>query len=103
MEQNNTQASHNAHKGFPWSHVFGFVLSLALTFGAVYLALYTSLPFSTILTVIIVMAIAQALLQLIMFMHLTEGEGTIQVITMVYSFFIAAVIIVGSVWIFFSM
>lgn len=98
MEQNNTQA-----KGFPWSHVFGFVLSLALTFGAVFIALETTLPFSTIFTVIIVMAIAQALLQLIMFMHLNEGEGAIQILTMVYSFFIAATIIVGSVWIFFSM
>ena len=70
MGQNNNQANGHAHSGFPWSHVFGFILSLALTFLALYVALYTNLPLSTILTTIIIMAVAQALLQLIMFMHL---------------------------------
>lgn len=103
MGQNNTQANGHAHSGFPWSHVFGFILSLALTFLALYVALYTTLPLSTILTAIIAMAIAQALLQLIMFMHLREGEGTIQIITMIYSFFVAIATIGLTVWIFFSM
>lgn len=101
MGQNNTQA--NAHSGFPWSHVFGFILSLALTFLAVYVALYTSLPLSTILTAILVMAVAQAALQFVMFMHMTEGEGVIQTLTVVFHFFIATVTVVGTVWIFFSM
>ncbi|MFD3448417.1 cytochrome aa3 quinol oxidase subunit IV [Microbacteriaceae bacterium 4G12] len=103
MAQHNTGANHNSHKGFPWSHVFGFVLSLVLTFGALYVALYTSLPFSTIITVIVIMAVIQAALQLFMFMHMTEGSGTIQSLTIGYSFFIALAIVVGSVWIFFSM
>ncbi len=99
MGQNNT----NAHSGFPWSHVFGFILSLALTFLALYVTLETSLPLSTILTSILVMAVAQAALQLVMFMHMTEGEGLIQTMTIVFHFFIAAVTVVGTVWIFFSM
>ncbi|MFD0769989.1 cytochrome aa3 quinol oxidase subunit IV [Bacillus sp. CGMCC 1.60114] len=103
MGQNNTQANGHAHSGFPWSHVFGFILSLALTFLAVYVALYTSLPLSTILTSIIAMALAQAALQLIMFMHLKEGEGITQTIAILFSFFIAIVTVVGTVWIFFSM
>ncbi|MFJ8119087.1 cytochrome aa3 quinol oxidase subunit IV [Bacillus mycoides] len=101
MGQNNNQA--NGHSGFPWSHVFGFILSLALTFLALYVALYTNLPLSTILTTIIIMAVAQALLQLIMFMHLKEGEGRIQVLTMIYSFFVATATVGLTVWIFFSM
>lgn len=103
MGQNNTQANGHAHSGFPWSHVFGFVLSLALTFLALYVALYTSLPLSTIITSIIAMAVAQAALQLVMFMHVKEGEGPAQTIAMLFSFFIAAVTVGGTVWIFFSM
>ncbi|KEK23778.1 cytochrome aa3 quinol oxidase subunit IV [Bacillus gaemokensis] len=103
MGQNNTQANGHAHSGFPWSHVFGFILSLALTFLALYVALYTDLPLSTILTTIIVMALAQGLLQLIMFMHLKEGEGRIQILTMIYSFFVAIATVGLTVWIFFSM
>ncbi|MDM5153479.1 cytochrome aa3 quinol oxidase subunit IV [Bacillus sp. DX1.1] len=105
MGQNNTQANGHAHSGFPWSHVFGFILSLALTFLALYVALYSNLnlSLSTILTSIIAMAVAQAALQLVMFMHMKEGEGTTQTITMLFSFFIAAVTVGGTVWIFFSM
>jgi len=103
MSQNNNQANGNPHSGFPWSHVFGFILSLALTFLALYVALYTNLPLSTILTTIIIMAVAQALLQLIMFMHLKEGEGRVQILTMIYSFFVATATVGLTVWIFFSM
>ncbi|WP_044716220.1 cytochrome C oxidase subunit IV family protein [Bacillus anthracis] len=87
MGQNNNQANGHAHSGFPWSHVFGFIF----------------LPLSTILTTIIVMAVAQALLQLIMFMHLKEGEGRVQILTMIYSFFVATATVGLTVWIFFSM
>ncbi len=44
----------------------------------------------------------QAAIQLIMFMHLREGEGTTQVVNMLFSFFIAAVIVAGSVWVMMS-
>ena len=54
-------------------------------------------------TTIIVMAVAQALLQLIMFMHLKEGEGRVQILTMIYSFFVATATVGLTVWIFFSM
>ena len=100
MAQNNNQANGHAHSGFPWSHVFGFILSLALTFLALYVALYTTLPLSTVLTTIIIMAVAQALLQLIMFMHLKEGEGRVQILTMIYSFFVATATVGLTVWIF---
>ena len=103
MAQHNTQAAPHHHKGFPWSHVFGFVLSLVLTFAALYLALYTSLPFSTIITVIGIMAFLQAALQLVMFMHMSEGEGITQTITIIFSFFIALVTVGGTIWIFFTM
>ncbi len=103
MAQHNTQSTPHHHKGFPWSHVFGFVLSLVLTFAALYLALYTTLPFSTIITVIGIMAFLQAALQLVMFMHMSEGEGITQTIAIIFSFFIAIVTVGGTIWIFFTM
>ncbi|WP_416829089.1 cytochrome aa3 quinol oxidase subunit IV [Ectobacillus polymachus] len=99
MEQN----THQNHTGFPWSHVLGFIFSLVLTFGAMYVALYTSLPLATILTVIISLAIVQALIQLVMFMHISEGEGITQKITILFSFFVALATVVLTVWIFFTM
>jgi cytochrome aa3-600 menaquinol oxidase subunit 4 len=98
MAQQKTQN----HKGFPWSHVFGFVLSLVLTFAALFIA-YSPLSLATILTLIIALAIVQAILQLVMFMHMSEGEGVTQTISIAFSFFIAVVTVGGTVWIFFSM
>lgn len=98
-----TMEQHNTHNSFPWQHVFGFILSLVLTFGAMYVALYTSLPLATILTVIITLAVVQALIQLVMFMHISEGEGIAQKIAIGFGFFIAVATVVGTVWIFFSM
>ena len=48
MAQNNNQANGHAHSGFPWSHVFGFILSLALTFLALYVALYNIATFNSL-------------------------------------------------------
>ncbi|MDR4196587.1 cytochrome aa3 quinol oxidase subunit IV, partial [Bacillus cereus] len=88
------------HSGYPRSHVFGFIFSLALTFITLYVAFYTTLQLSTGLTTINIMAVAQALLQLIMFMHLKEGEGRVQILTMIYSFFVATATVGITVWIF---
>ena len=86
---------------FPWKHIIGFILSLVLTFSALDIALYTHLSKAVILAVIITLAFIQALLQLLMFMHLTEGDSKkIQVINMIYSFYVGALVIAGgTVWV----
>ncbi|MFB6468587.1 cytochrome aa3 quinol oxidase subunit IV [Cytobacillus sp. Hz8] len=87
-------------KGFPISHVIGFITSLVLTFAAVGLALKTSLPLKTIMWSIGSLAIIQAALQLYMFMHMSEGEDNkSQTINILYAFFIALVTVVGTVWV----
>jgi cytochrome aa3-600 menaquinol oxidase subunit 4 len=87
-------------KGFPLTHVLGFIASLVLTFAALGIALKTSLPFKTILWVIGSLAVIQAALQLYMFMHMNEGEdGKSQIINVVYGFFIAFVTVAGSIWV----
>ena len=91
---------HKSEKGFPISHVLGFVMSLVLTFATLGIALKTSLPFHTILWIIGTLAVIQAALQLYMFMHMNEGEdGKSVVINVLYGFFIAAVTIAGSIWV----
>ncbi|MCZ0754710.1 cytochrome aa3 quinol oxidase subunit IV [Anoxybacillus sp. J5B_2022] len=89
----------NHHETVPWKHVIGFILSLVLTFAALWVALSSGLATKAILVVIVTLAIVQAALQLFMFMHMTESDsGKIQTINMVYSFFIAIVVVAGSIW-----
>lgn len=89
----------NQAKKFPLSHVIGFLLSLLLTFGAAIVALKTELSASVILWIIGGLAVIQAGLQLFMFMHVSEGEKTTQIINIVYGVFVAVVIIAGSIWV----
>lgn len=90
----------NNKKGFPISHIVGFVLSLALTFIAVAVAFKTDLPAKTIVWIIGIMAGVQAVLQLFMFMHMNEGEDNkTQIINIAYGVFIALVTVVGSIWV----
>lgn len=87
-------------KGFPITHVVGFIMSLVLTFAAVAVALKTSLPVKTIVWIIGTLAVIQAALQLYMFMHMNEGEdGKSQTVNVLYGFFIAVVTVAGSIWV----
>ncbi|WP_409275940.1 cytochrome aa3 quinol oxidase subunit IV [Neobacillus sp. SCS-31] len=85
---------------FPISHVIGFLMSLVLTLGAAWVALKTSLPPNTIMWFIGTLAFVQAAIQLFLFMHLREGEDRkANVINMAYAFFLAFVIVAGSIWV----
>ena len=90
----------NQAKKYPIGHIIGFVSSLALTFGAAGIALKTSLSFQTIMWIIGSLAVVQAALQLFMFMHVNEGDDRkSQIVNIIYGFFIAVVIVVGSIWV----
>ncbi|WP_059170291.1 cytochrome aa3 quinol oxidase subunit IV [Bacillus sp. FJAT-27445] len=85
---------------FPISHVLGFFTSLVLTFGAAWVALMTSLPAKVIMVIIGSLAFIQAAIQLLLFMHLREGEDkTVNSINMLYAFFLAIIIVAGSIWV----
>lgn len=87
-------------KGFPKTQVYGFALSLVLTFAALFIALKTSISFTAIMLIIGTLAIIQAGLQLFMFMHLRDGEDSAaQTINVLYGVFIAVVTIAGSLWV----
>ncbi|ENH95700.1 cytochrome aa3 quinol oxidase subunit IV [Gracilibacillus halophilus YIM-C55.5] len=91
-----TQKQHR----FPWNHVIGFILSIALTLLAVFVAFQTDFSSNVVLWIIGSLAIFQALIQLFLFMHITEGkEGPVNVINMIYSVFLALVIVFGSIWV----
>ncbi|WP_040209582.1 cytochrome aa3 quinol oxidase subunit IV [Neobacillus jeddahensis] len=90
----------NNKKGFPVTHILGFMMSLVLTFVALGVALKTSLPFKTIIWIIGSLAVIQAALQLYMFMHMNEGEDNkSQIINVIAGFFIAVVTVAGSIWV----
>lgn len=90
----------NQKKGFPISHVIGFFMSLVLTFGAAWIALQTSLSAKAVMWIIGSLAIVQAGIQLYMFMHMNEGDNKVaNRINILYSAFIAFVIVAGSIWV----
>lgn len=86
--------------GFPFSHVLGFLLSLLLTLLASAVVLKTALLFEVKMWIISALAMIQAGIQLILFMHVREGEdGKTQLINVVYGFILAVIIVAGSVWV----
>ncbi|RSK26670.1 cytochrome aa3 quinol oxidase subunit IV [Bacillus sp. HMF5848] len=88
------------NSGYPVSHIIGFIASLVMTFAAVGIALKTNLSFTVIMWLIGSLAMLQAGMQLFMFMHVTEGkDGKANLINMAYSFFLAVVVVGGSIWI----
>ncbi|MGV2939111.1 cytochrome aa3 quinol oxidase subunit IV [Mesobacillus sp. LC4] len=90
----------NHSKVFPISHVIGFFMSLILTFGAAWIALQSSLSMKAVMWIIGTLAVFQAGIQLYMFMHINEGDDKItNNINILYSAFIAVVIVAGSIWV----
>lgn len=90
----------NHSKGFPISHVIGFFMSLVLTFGAAWIALQSSLSMKAVMWIIGTLAVVQAGIQLYMFMHINEGDDKLtNNINIIYSAFIAVVIVAGSIWV----
>jgi len=92
-------AKNHENEKFPIGHIAGFIVSLLLTFAAVGAKLYTDLPMITVMWIIGALAVIQAILQLFMFMHLTEGEGQVQTINIIYAFFCAIVVAGGTIWV----
>ncbi|SDH93097.1 cytochrome aa3 quinol oxidase subunit 4 [Alteribacillus persepolensis] len=86
-------------KRVPKQHIVGFIGSIVLTVLAAWTAVGSNLPVPWIITAIMVLAVIQAFIQLFMFMHMTETDsGKIQAGNMLYGFFIAVVIVAGSIW-----
>jgi cytochrome aa3-600 menaquinol oxidase subunit IV len=87
-------------KSFPISHVIGFFMSLVLTFGAAWIALQSSLSMKAVMWIVGTLAVAQAGIQLYMFMHINEGDDKVtNNVNILYSAFIAVVIVAGSIWV----
>lgn len=87
-------------KRFPVTQIYGFVLSLVLTFAALFIAFKTSLSVSIIIYLIGALAFIQAGLQLFMFMHLKDGEEDgAKMVNIYYAIFIALVTVFGSMWV----
>jgi len=91
---------HTHQETFPWKHIIGFVLSLALTGGALWFVLSAHFPSVVIVVSILVLAIFQVLVQLLLFMHLNESVGpAYQIIAIIFGFFTAFAVIGGSIWV----
>ncbi|QGG55042.1 cytochrome aa3 quinol oxidase subunit IV [Paenibacillus sp. B01] len=100
MDNEKAVASIKVHKGFPWSHLIGYLFSILLTVLALIVTFGSSFSTSTILVIIYSFAFLQAALQLLMFMHITESANSkIQTSTILFAVFIAITVVAGSVWV----
>lgn len=87
-------------KSFPVTQIYGFILSLVLTFAALFVAFKTSLSITIIVYIIGAFAFIQAGLQLFMFMHLKDGEENgAKMVNIFYAIFLALVVVFGSLWV----
>ncbi len=95
----NDQNDHS-HHGFPWKHVIGLILSLALTFMALWIVMADTFSTTFVMTSIVILAVFQVFVQLFMFMHITESKNKWYQISGIFlGFFIAFAVVAGSLWI----
>lgn len=97
---NKVDNNNHGHHGFPWKHVIGLILSLALTFLALWIVVSDAFSVTFVMTSIVILAVFQVLVQLFMFMHITESESKwYQITGIVLGFAFAFFVVAGSIWI----
>lgn len=81
------------------SYTVGFILSVALTFGAYYVVVHHLVPNAAV-PFLIGLAMLQLLVQLLFFLHLgREASPRWNTLAFLFSFTIVAILVVGSLWI----
>lgn len=94
------QGYHGPVRGFPWRHVVGLILSIALTLIALWLVVNRVMTGGSAMAVILILAMAQIAVQLAFFMHFTESRGPRYHITgLSLALFFTFCIVAGSIWI----
>lgn len=87
-------------KPFPWSHIIGYLLSLALTALAFEAVMHHAMKFGVLLFIILVLAMVQILVQLLFFMHVTERHGPrYHILAFAIAMFFVFVFVGSSLWI----
>ncbi|KYP79491.1 cytochrome o ubiquinol oxidase subunit IV [Ferroacidibacillus organovorans] len=90
----------NANRAFPWKHVTGFVLSIALTLLALWMVQAHVMGFTALISVTLLFAALQILVQLFLFMHITDSPGPrYHVIALALGLLFTFTIVAGSIWI----
>lgn len=85
---------------FPWSHIIGYLLSIALTVAAFEMVFHHAAKFGLLLFVILVLAALQILVQLLFFMHVTERHGPhYHLMMFAVALFFVFVFVGASMWI----
>jgi cytochrome aa3 quinol oxidase subunit IV len=85
---------------FPWSHVLGFLLSIALTLLAFVAVRQHVLSSGPLLFAILILAVLQILVQLLFFMHVTESHGPrYHILAFSLAMFFVFVFVGASIWI----
>lgn len=80
------------------SYVIGFVLSIVTTLLAYFLVVNKVFPTDVLVYVILGIAVVQLIVQVVYFLHVGRGGGW-RLMTFVFTIFVVAILVVGSVWI----
>ncbi|MDZ5784406.1 cytochrome aa3 quinol oxidase subunit IV [Marinococcus luteus] len=94
-----SEHTEHSESAIPVKHIIGFIASIVLTLVAAYTTVMSGLPVPWIIAIIMILAVIQAVLQLVMFMHIAEKNPVPQYGNILFGFFIAAVVIAGSIWV----
>ena len=85
-------------------YIIGFVLSIIFSLLPFYVVIATDLSAIWKIVIIFIAAYIQLKVQMILFMHITEGEGANwNIITVSFTVFMVLIIVIGSIWIMFSL
>ncbi|GAB1579598.1 cytochrome o ubiquinol oxidase subunit IV [Bordetella petrii] len=105
MSHDTTAAGHGhsgADHGSLKSYLVGFAISIVLTLGSFGLVMMDAVPRSLALPGIIALCVAQLLVQLVFFLHMGRSQRD-NLSAFVFSVFVIAIIVGGSVWVLHNM
>ncbi|KUO96338.1 cytochrome o ubiquinol oxidase subunit IV [Ferroacidibacillus organovorans] len=89
-----------ADRAFPWNHIVGFVLSIALTLLALWMVQAHVIGFTALVSLILVLAALQIVVQLFLFMHIRDSPGPrYHIVALALGLLFTFAIVAGSIWI----
>ncbi|MCF8565428.1 cytochrome C oxidase subunit IV family protein [Alicyclobacillus tolerans] len=95
-----TSSNQVGRKRFPWSHVVGYLLSIAFTWFAFELVSHRAMHFGPLLFAILALGVLQILVQLLFFMHVLEKHGPrYHILAFATAMFFVFVFVGSSLWI----
>lgn len=104
MSQENQDAPLLHYHGSYKSYIWGFVLSLLLTFVAYFAVVKDFFSFEYLVTFIIVLGVIQMFIQLQLFLHMAnEPKPKYNIVIFLFMMLVLLIIVLGTLWIMYDL